>query len=172
MEVRTALLHLPHDRDKSLTCSPPIGPATGRQYVLVHFPPTPFGSSGCQLNWDIPPNTQFTSYYGGHQVDVKTTTAYFPPFRPTWNTVIAGSPATLGSGVFGTVNADAGVCVTVNTEACSNSPERPLLGGAYGLAFIFKFADWIESGGAAAGLAFRFGFSSEGFTGPSLSYNC
>ncbi|KAH8646284.1 hypothetical protein BX600DRAFT_477437 [Xylariales sp. PMI_506] len=148
------------------------GTATGRQYILVHFPPTPYGSTGCELKWDIPTGTQFTSYYGGQQLDVKTTRAYSPPFRPTWNNVVAGDPPTLGPGVFGTVNAVAGTSTFVNTEACSNRAPEGEVGGGFGLSFVFKFASWIEQNGAAAGLGFYCGNSGTSYTGPSINYNC
>jgi hypothetical protein len=150
------------------------GRATGRQYLLVHFPATPHGSYGCELHWNIPQNTQFLTYYGTHQLDVKKTTAYFPPFRPTWNSVIAGDPSTLGPGVFGTCNAVQGASSVINTAACSNGGQGGAPGGGFGLGFVFKFADWVEQGGQAAGASFYAGWTGPAgvFKGPYLNYNC
>jgi hypothetical protein len=150
------------------------GRATGRQYLLVHFPPTPSGSYGCELHWNIPQNTQFLTYYGNHQLDVKKTTAYFPPFRPTWGSVIAGDPSTLGPGVFGTVNAVQGAGGVIGTTQCSNGAPAGAVGGGFGLGFIFKFADWVEQGGQPAGASFYSGWSGPPsvFKGTYLNYNC
>jgi len=157
----------------SLALTYSAGRATGRRYLLVHFPPTPYGTYGCELHWNIPANTQFLNYTGSHQLDVKQTTAYFPPFRPTWNSVIAGNPPTLG-GVFGTVNAVADVSSVVNTATCSNGPPAGAVGGGFGLGFVFKFADWIEQSGNPAAVSFYGGFTGPAgvFKGPYLNYNC
>lgn len=151
----------------------PQGKAASRHYLLVHFRTTPYGSYGCQLQWSIPAPASFITYYGLHQLDVKTTTGYYPPFRPTWNSIIAGPPSTLGTGVFGTVNAVEGASGTINTEACSNAPPPGELGGPWGLAFVFKFADWVEQGGSAAGVSFLAdSVPGGGYRGPYLNYNC
>lgn len=147
---------------------------SGRQYLLVHFPPTPYGSYGCELHWNIPANTAFLNYTGSHQLDVKTTTGYYPPFRPTWNTIIKGNPPTLGTGVFGTVNAIPGTSAVINTAACSNGPPAGAVGGGFGLGFVFKFADWVEQSKNAAGVSFYAGYTGPAgvFKGPYLNYNC
>lgn len=171
MAVRTCRLAM---QDHVFSADASLGRATGRQYLLVHFAPTPSGSYGCQLHWTIPGATRFLSYYGSHQLDVKTTTAYYPPFRPTWNTVIAGSPATLGSGVFGTTNVVNGTSAVINTAACNNRAPAGQVGGGYGLGFVFKFSDQVEQAGKAAGASFSYGPNGPHgtFTGPYLNYNC
>lgn len=119
------------------------GRATSRQYVLVHFAPPSSSARGCELHWSIPESTLFQLYEGSHQLDVKLTTGYVQPLQPTWNSLIAGNPPTLGPGVFGTVNGVPGANAVVNTTQYSE-----------GLGFVFKFADWVEQAGGAAGLNF------------------
>ncbi|KAH8661560.1 hypothetical protein BGZ60DRAFT_530511 [Tricladium varicosporioides] len=151
--------------------------AANRHYLLVHYPATPYNSYGCSLNWNLPTSTTFQQYYGSHQLEVKTTTGYYPPFNPTWNSIIANSPATLGTGAFGTCNAIVGASGTINTEACSNRAEPSQLGGlggGWGLGFVFKFADWVEQANNYAGVGFYSDYSGQvgEFRGPYLSYNC
>jgi hypothetical protein len=138
----------------------------GRTYLLVTYDPTPAGSYGCQLSWRLDPSLGFVSQYGGaNQLEVKQTTGFAPPYAPTWNSIIAASPpVTLG--VSGTVNVVAGANAVVNTYACSNT------GNGYGLAFVFKLAQWIEQGANAAGVSFFVGQQMTTFTDVFLSYNC
>ena len=44
-----------------------------------------------------------------------------------------------------------------------------MVGGGYGVAFVFKYSDWIEQSGTAAGLTF---FANGGGIGPYLNYGC
>lgn len=78
-------------------------------------------------------------------------TGYAESFLPTWNSVSAGSPPTVGPGVFGTVNAVAGAEAFVNSAACRNYPPTGKPDGGMGLNFLFKFADWVEQAGTAGG---------------------
>ena len=158
----------------SLTYRHTAGRAAGRQYVLAHFQPTPYRSYGCELHWNIPATTQFHSYYGRHQLDIVTSTGYAKPFLPTWNSVIAGSAPTPWLGVFGTVNAVAGADAFVNSAACRNAPPTGKADGGMGLNFLFKFADWVEQAGTAAGMSFYSGWTGPPgvFKGPYLTYSC
>lgn len=143
----------------------PLGGATNRTYMLITFAPTPAGSYGCELNWKLDPTLQFVAKYGGSQIDVQQTTGYVPPYGPTWNNIIAANPpVTLG--VSGTVNAVAGADATINTYACSN------VGSGYGLAFVYKFVQWVEQSGVAAGVSFYMGQEMQSYTNTFIDYNC
>lgn len=75
-------------------------------------------------------------------------------------------------GVFGTINAVAGTSAVVNTVACSNESAQGTISNGHGLAFVFKFADWVEQSGKAAGLSFTVGcLAPKVFTGPYINYN-
>jgi len=134
------------------TNTPIAGHATGRQYLLVHFRATPFGSTGCELSWNALGVT-------GLPLEVKQSSAYNPPFRPTWNNVVVPSlsakPSPVAHG-------------TIVKTVCSNGPPPGSVGGGYGLAFIFKLADAVEAAGTAAATSFDVG----GFSGPILRYGC
>ena len=132
----------------------PINPghATARQYLLVHFAATPYGSAGCELSWNPPDGLPAVP------LQVKAT-AYDPPFRPTWSSISTqggfsgASPVAQGSLV---------------KTACSNGPPPGAVGGGYGLAYVFKLADTLEAAGTAASVS----FDVAGLKGPVLRYDC
>lgn len=134
------------------------GHAAARQYLLVHFPTTPYGSVGCELSLNVPEGISF-------QLQAKQSSAYSPPFRsPTWNNFVPDLSAInalpLGAGV-------------VAKTACSNGPPPGGVGGGYGLAFVLQLADTVEAAGSSAAVSFDFsGHGSGGPQGPILRSGC
>jgi len=121
----------------------------------VHFPATPFGEPGCELSWNTPEGTSA-------QLQVKAA-AYNPPFRPTWANVVPGLSS-------GTSPVAEGVVAKV---VCSQGAPPGMVGGGYGLAFVFKLADAVEAAGAPITASFDIGGSGGAAAkGPVLRYGC
>ena len=135
----------------------------------MHFQATPYATKDCELRWNIPETMQFLTSYGSSRLDAKQSSAYIPPFRPTWNGVMKKL-----DGISGNINATPGASAVVNKATCSNGPPPGSVGGGYGVAFVFKFADEVEQAGIAAGLSFRTGPTEDisVFNGPFLGYHC
>ncbi|KAF4629064.1 hypothetical protein G7Y89_g9079 [Cudoniella acicularis] len=104
-------------------------------YLLVHFPPTPYGSYGCELLWNLPYSLPITSLGSYTQLDVKTVAEFNPGFQPTWNNVMVSPPYPIvRSGVWGTCGANPGTDGVINTAECSNKAEPPMYGGGMDFA--------------------------------------
>ncbi|KAH8656113.1 hypothetical protein BGZ60DRAFT_532431 [Tricladium varicosporioides] len=148
---------------------PKNGQIASRTYLLVHFNPTPAGSYGCELHWNLPAGLPITLVGSPQQLDVKTISAFNPGFHPTWNNVMVSPPYPLvGSGTWGTCNPTAGANSVINTATCSNAAKPPMPGGGMGLNFMFKMADWVEQSGNKVGVTFPL---TSG-VGPYMNFDC
>ncbi|CAK7199252.1 hypothetical protein SEUCBS139899_001926 [Sporothrix eucalyptigena] len=140
------------------------GAPSGRIYELVGFQGIAPGSYGCQLALTFPASYPITTSLGGvaggvPQINVTTVLRSNPgaiayPNEFTFNSF----PTELapGQGLFGTVSAQSGTTVVINSETCDTK-----------LAFVFSIAAWT---GQSANV--EFSEQNSPLAGVYLTTNC
>ncbi|KAI9645421.1 hypothetical protein NHQ30_006160 [Ciborinia camelliae] len=136
------------------------GNPTNQFSELISFPPLPAGSYGCSLYMTFP-SDYFPSITGvSPALNVYTVSTPLPN-APTYNNI----QPLINSGVFGTVTPASGQSVVINTEACNG-------GSGQGLAFVFKYADWVHGQGSVGWTEYVNNLNGAGARGVYLNYNC
>ncbi|ESZ98654.1 hypothetical protein SBOR_0892 [Sclerotinia borealis F-4128] len=125
--------------DKSVKISQDVdgnGNPTNQYWQLIAFPALPAGSYGCSLALTFPHSYSPTISGISPALNVYTVSTPLPN-TPTFNNI---SPK-INSGIFGTVTPASDQNVVISSEACNG-------GSGLGLAFVFRYADWVKGQGS------------------------
>ncbi|KAF7943060.1 hypothetical protein EAE96_011005 [Botrytis aclada] len=136
------------------------GNPSNQFWELISFPALPAGSYGCSLTLTFPPDYTPSITGVSPALDVFTVSAPLPN-SPTFNNI---SPK-INSGIFGSVTSASGQSVVINTQACNG-------GSGQGLAFVFRYADWVRGQGSVSWTEYVNALNGAGARGVYLNYNC
>ncbi|KAF7863235.1 hypothetical protein EAF04_007317 [Stromatinia cepivora] len=149
--------------DKSVKISQDVdgnGNPTNKFWELIYFPALPAGSYGCSLTLTFPSDYSPTITGVSPALNVYTVSTPLPD-APTFNNI---SPK-INPSIFGTVTPASGQSVVINSGTCNG-------GSGQGLAFVFRYADWVRGQGSVSWTEYVNALNGAGARGVYLNYNC
>ncbi|KAJ8071741.1 hypothetical protein OCU04_002057 [Sclerotinia nivalis] len=149
--------------DKSVKISQDVdgnGNPTNQFWELISFPALPAGSYGCSLTLTFPSDYSPTITGVSPALNVYTVSTPLPD-APTFNNI---SPK-INPSIFGTVTPASGQSVVINSGNCYG-------GSGQGLAFVFRYADWVRGQGSVSWNEYVNALNGAGARGVYLNYNC
>ncbi|KAF5876313.1 uncharacterized protein Bfra_002717 [Botrytis fragariae] len=136
------------------------GNPSNQFWELISFPALPAGSYGCSLTLTFPSDYAPSITGISPALDVYTVSTPLPS-GPTFNNI---SPK-INSGIFGSVTPASGQSIVINAQACNG-------GSGQGLAFVFRYADWVRGQGSVSWTEYVNALNGAGARGVYLNYNC
>ncbi|QSZ34022.1 hypothetical protein DSL72_005602 [Monilinia vaccinii-corymbosi] len=146
--------------DKSVKISQDIdkdGKPTNQYWELIAFPALPAGSYGCSLTITFPSGNSPLIQGVSPALNVYTVSTPLP-YAPTYNNICSN----IKPGIFGTITPSKGQCAVINTESCNG-------GSGQGLAYIFRYADWVRTQGS---VCWNQCDDASNTVGVYMDYNC